>query len=119
MFRAVSDDDARATVEAAWAAGVRYFDTAPVYGAGLAELRLGDALADQPRDTSVISTKIGRIVLDEARPPTTPPPAIFAAGRPNVVVNDYSADATRRSIEDSLTRLRTDRIDIVWVHDVA
>jgi len=119
MFRAVSDDDARATVEAAWAAGVRFFDTAPVYGAGLAELRLGDVLADKPRAAYTLSTKIGRIVLDQERPKTASRPAIFADGRPNVVVNDYSADATLRSIEDSLKRLRTDRLDIVWVHDVA
>jgi D-threo-aldose 1-dehydrogenase len=118
MFRAVADDEAHDTVAAAWAAGVRFFDTAPVYGAGLAELRLGEVLAARPRDSYVLATKVGRIVLDEVRP-RTEPPRMFAAGRPNAVVNDYTADATLRSIEDSLARLRTDRLDIVWVHDVA
>jgi D-threo-aldose 1-dehydrogenase len=95
------------------------FDTAPVYGAGLAELRLGAALADRPRDSYAIASKVGRIVLDEVRPDREVQPAMFAAGRPNVVVNDYTADATLRSIDESLVRLRTDHLDVVWVHDVA
>ena len=119
MFRAVSDDDAQATVQAAWDAGVRLYDTAPVYGAGLSESRLGAALADKPRDEYVLTSKVGRIVLDELRPALDRKPALFADGRANVVVNDYTADATLRSIEQSLTRLRTDRLDVVFVHDVA
>jgi D-threo-aldose 1-dehydrogenase len=119
MFRAVSDEQAQATVQAAWDAGVRLFDTAPVYGAGLSELRLGAALADKPRGEYVLTSKVGRVILEESRPADDPTPTIFADGRPNVVVNDYTADATLRSIEDSLVRLRTDRLDAVFVHDVA
>lgn len=65
MFRAIPDEEARATVEAAWDQGIRYYDTAPFYGAGLAELRLGEVLATKPRDSYVLSTKVGRVILDE------------------------------------------------------
>ncbi|MBY4713154.1 aldo/keto reductase [Burkholderia cepacia] len=123
MFRDIPDAEAIATVEAAWARGIRYFDTAPSYGAGLAESRLGDALAAHRRDDYVISTKVGRLVLDEMEDAKTrdygEKSGIFADGRANRLVSDYSADATLRSIEDSLKRLRTDRLDIVWVHDIA
>ncbi|KVU50041.1 aldo/keto reductase [Burkholderia cepacia] len=123
MFRDIPDEEAIATVEAAWARGIRYFDTAPSYGAGLAEARLGDALAGHRRGDYVISTKVGRIVLDEMEDAKTrdygEKSGIFAQGRANRLVSDYSADATLRSIEDSLKRLRTDRLDIVWVHDIA
>ncbi|MDT0465713.1 aldo/keto reductase [Streptomyces gibsoniae] len=123
MFRAIPDDEAAATVEAAWQHGIRYFDTAPFYGAGLSEIRLGEALTGHPRDAYVLSTKVGRIILDEVEDPAArdlgEKGGLFEHGRPNKIVNDYSADATLRSIEDSLKRLRTDRLDIVWVHDVA
>jgi D-threo-aldose 1-dehydrogenase len=123
MFRAIPEDEALATVEAAWDNGVRYFDNAPIYGAGLAEVRMGAALAGRPRDDYVISTKVGRLVLDEIEDASArdlgEKGGLFEYGRPNKVVNDYSADATLRSIEDSLTRLKTDRIEIAWVHDVA
>ncbi|MFI9103616.1 aldo/keto reductase [Streptomyces fildesensis] len=123
MFRAIPEEEAAATVEAAWDQGIRYFDTAPFYGAGLAEIRLGDVLARHPRDQYTLSTKVGRVVLDELEDPATremgEKGGLFEHGRPNKMVNDYSADATLRSIEDSLTRLRTDRLDIVWVHDIA
>ena len=123
MFRDIPDDEARATVEAAWDDGIRYFDTAPLYGAGLAELRLGEALAERPRADYVISTKVGRLILDEKEDVSARDQGekggLFAHGRDNRVVNDYSYDATLRSIEDSLERLKTDRIDIAWVHDVA
>ncbi|MFG2479212.1 aldo/keto reductase [Streptomyces fagopyri] len=123
MFRAIPEKEAAATVEAAWDQGIRYFDTAPFYGAGLSEIRLGDALARYPRDEFVLSTKVGRVILDEAEDPSArdlgEKGGLFEHGRPNKMVNDYSADATLRSVEDSLERLRTDRLDIVWVHDVA
>lgn len=123
MFRRIPDAEARATVDAAWRDGLRYFDTAPFYGAGLAELRLGEALVDHPRDAYVISTKVGRLVLDELEDVSARDLGekgdVFKYGRANKIVNDYSADATLRSIEGSLQRLRTDRLDIVWVHDVA
>ncbi len=122
MFRDIPEAEARATVEAAWDDGVRYFDNAPFYGAGLAEIRMGEALKDKPRADYVISTKVGRIVLDEIEGSPRDygeKGGVFAHGRPNKVVNDYSEDATYRSIEDSLKRLRTDYIDIAFVHDVA
>ncbi|WP_369044270.1 aldo/keto reductase [Streptomyces sp. Midd1] len=123
MFRAIPDEEAAATVEAAWDQGIRYFDTAPFYGAGLSELRLGEVLARHPREDFVLSTKVGRVILDETEDPAArdlgEKGGLFEHGRPNKMVNDYSADATLRSVEDSLKRLRTDRLDIVWVHDVA
>ncbi|AYZ65247.1 aldo/keto reductase [Burkholderia multivorans] len=123
MFRNIPDEEAAATIEAAWQHGIRLFDTAPSYGAGLAELRLGEALAGHSRDDYVISTKVGRLVLDELEDAKLrdygEKNGIFEHGRPNRLVSDYSADATLRSIEDSLKRLRTDRLDIVWVHDIA
>lgn len=123
MFRAIPEEEALATVEAAWADGIRYFDNAPFYGAGLAEIRMGEALAGKPRDQYVISTKVGRLVLDEIEDVNARDQGekgeVFKHGLPNRVVNDYSEAATLRSIEDSLKRLKTDRIEIAWVHDVA
>lgn len=123
MFRDIPEPQARATVEAAWDDGIRYFDNAPFYGAGLAELRMGEALAGRPRDEYVISTKVGRLVLDEVEDVSArdlgEKGEVFKYGRPNKIVNDYSEAATLRSIEDSLKRLKTDRLEIVWVHDVA
>jgi len=122
MFRAIPEDEAQATVAAAWNAGVRYFDTAPFYGSGLAEIRLGQALSQYNRDDFVLSTKVGRVILDEVEHSTRDlgeKSGVFEHGRPNKMLNDYSADATLRSIEDSLERLQTDRLDIVWIHDIA
>lgn len=116
MFRAIPEDEAQATVEAAWNAGVRYFDTAPFYGSGLSEIRLGHALSQYNRDDFVLSTKVGRVILDEIEDSARDlgeKSGVFEHGRPNKMLNDYSADATLRSIEDSLTRLNTDRLDIV------
>ena len=123
MFRNIPEEEAVATVQAAWQQGTRYFDTAPLYGAGLAEIRLGHALAGYRREEYVLSTKVGRLVLDETEDAASrdmgEKGGLFAFGRPNKIVNDYSADATLRSIEGSLQRLGTDHLDIVWVHDVA
>ena len=123
MFRNIPEEEALATVDAAWEHGVRYFDTAPFYGAGMAEIRLGNALAKRRRDDYVLSSKVGRVILDELEDPATrdlgEKGGLFEFGRPNKMINDYSADATLRSIEDSLQRLNTDRLDIVWVHDIA
>lgn len=123
MFRDIPDSEARATVDVAWNDGIRYFDTAPFYGAGLAEIRLGETLAGKPRRDYVLSTKVGRIILDETVDPSARDLGekgdVFKYGRPNEIVNDYSADGTLRSIEDSLKRLKTDHVEVVWVHDVA
>ena len=123
MYRDIPPDEAIATVDAAWDQGIRFFDTAPLYGAGLAEIRLGEALARRSRDEYVLSTKIGRVILDELEDPLArdmgEKGGLFEFGLKNKIVNDYSADATLRSIDASLQRLKTDRLDIVWVHDVA
>ncbi len=123
MFRDIPESEALATVEAAWNDGIRYYDNAPFYGAGLAEIRMGEALAGKHRGDYVISTKVGRVILDEVEDVTVrdlgEKGEVFKYGRPNRIVNDYSEDATLRSIEDSLKRLDTDHIDIAFVHDVA
>ncbi len=123
MFRDIPEEEALATVEAAWNDGIRYYDNAPFYGAGLAEIRMGRALAGKPRDQYVVSTKVGRLILDEIEDVSARDLGekgdVFKYGLPNKIVNDYTEDATYRSIEDSLKRLKTDYIDIVWVHDIA
>ncbi len=123
MFRNIPEEEAEATVDAAWDNGIRYFDTAPFYGAGLSEMRLGKALAKRKRSDFVLSTKVGRLVLDEVEDAAArdlgEKGGLFVHGRPNKIVNDYTATATLRSIEDSLKRLGTDYLDIVYVHDVA
>ncbi|MGC4051242.1 MAG: aldo/keto reductase [Paludibaculum sp.] len=121
MFRRIPEEEAASTVTAAWQQGVRYFDTAPFYGAGLAESRLGEVLSKQKRNEYVLSTKVGRIILDEIETKRDfgEKTGLFEHGRPNRIVYDYSADGTLRSIEDSLKRLGVDRIDFVWVHDIA
>ncbi len=123
MFRDIPEDEARATVEAAWTDGIRYYDNAPFYGAGLAEIRMGDALKDKPRGEYVISTKVGRYILDEIEDVSAreqgEKAGVFSHGLPNKIVNDYSHDGTLRSIEDSLKRLKTDHIEIAFVHDLA
>ncbi|MGY2288242.1 aldo/keto reductase [Pseudomonas sp. SDO528_S397] len=117
MFRTIDEAEAAATVEAAWNQGIRFFDTAPLYGAGLSETRLGQALAGHHRDEYTLATKVGRLVSDELHGDGHGGP--FSQGNRNKMLSDYSADATLRSIEASLERLRTDRLDIVFVHDVA
>ncbi|RSS83602.1 aldo/keto reductase [Streptomyces sp. WAC06614] len=119
LFRKISEEDAQDTLQAAWDTGIRYYDSAPLYGAGLSEIRLGEALSGRPRDSFVLSTKVGRVVLDEEEPAAHRRTGPYEHGRPNKIVDDWSADATKRSLEDSLRRLRVDRIDIVWVHDIA
>ncbi|MGI5503368.1 aldo/keto reductase [Lentzea sp. CA-135723] len=115
LYRAIPDEEAFGAVSAAWDAGVRYFDTAPHYGLGLSERRLGAVLADRPREEFVISTKVGRVLepsdgigMDDEG---------FAVPRTFRRVRDYSADGVRRSIESSLERLGTDRVEIVYIHD--
>ncbi|MEI6403944.1 MAG: aldo/keto reductase [Actinomycetota bacterium] len=115
LFSAISDDDAAATVDAAWDAGVRFFDTAPLYGNGLSERRLGAALAKRARDEFVLSTKVGRLLREP--PPGTALDTIFVDVPHLDPVFAYSRDAVLRSIDESLTRLGLDRIDVVHVHD--
>ncbi len=115
-FAPVTDEEARRTLEAAWAAGVRYFDTSPWYGLGLSERRIGQFLDDHSPDDYVLSTKIGRILeaTDERKDV-----GIWKRPSPFSYRYDYTADGTRRSIEDSLQRLGVSRIDIVFIHDLS
>jgi len=122
MFRNIPEDEAIATIESAWEQGTRYFDTAPFYGAGLSEIRMGKVLSKHKRNEYVLSTKVGRLILDEIEPSTREfgeKGHLFEFGRPQKIIYDYSASGTQRSIEDSLTRMGVDRIDFVWVHDIA
>ena len=116
LFAPVPEEDATATVRAALEAGLTYVDTAPHYGLGLAERRLGRLLAGLPRDRFVVSTKVGRLVRPLA-PGETADPEGFADSPPAKRVWDLSGDGVRRSLEESLERLGLDRVDIVLVHD--
>lgn len=109
----VSDTDAARTLASAIERGIRFFDVAPLYGGGLAEERLGRALQDLPRDSYVLCTKTG-----VTRPYGQPPMPPGATRRRQFDRWDYSAAATRASVERSLERLRTDRLDVVHLHDV-
>ena len=116
MYRAIADAEAQATVRAAYDAGIRLFDTAPLYGFGLSEHRVGAALRDRPRESFVLSTKVGRLL--EPRHPDTLDQGQFEASLPFAEVYDYGYDGIMRSIEHSLHRLGTWRVDILLVHDL-
>jgi D-threo-aldose 1-dehydrogenase len=118
LFREVDEAEAKDAVAAAWQSGVRYFDTAPHYGLGLAERRVGEALSEYPRSEYVISTKVGRLLAPTSDYPGENDLADgFMVPKDFVRIYDYSGDAIKRSIEDSLRRMNTDYIDIVFVHD--
>jgi D-threo-aldose 1-dehydrogenase len=116
-FTAVTDSEAQQTLEAAWNAGVRYYDVSPWYGLGLAERRFGQFLHNQRRSAYVISSKVGKLL--KASKKAIESNLFPLAGSPNIVEFDYSAAAVRRSIEDSLQRLGIDSLDIVFVHDLS
>ncbi len=116
IYSAVEEQAALDTVDAAYQVGVRYFDTAPLYGSGLSELRLGRGLARYLRDQVVISTKVGWALVP-LEPGQQQAINIFDQALPFRGVMDYSRDAILRSIEDSLKRLNTERIDILLMHD--
>jgi D-threo-aldose 1-dehydrogenase len=114
--QALDDEVALAAIDAAWDHGIRYFDTAPHYGLGLSERRLGQALAGRPREEFVVSTKVGRRLVPtperaDQRDPEFDVPATHER------VRDYSRDGVRRSLDDSMVRLGLDHVDIVYVHD--
>lgn len=118
LYRALTDDQARAVLEAAWDAGIRYYDTAPHYGLGLSERRLGAFLATKPRDEFVLSTKVGRLLVpDPAGAAELDLANDFAVPADLRREWDFSADGIRRSVEESLNRLGLDRVDIVYLHD--
>jgi D-threo-aldose 1-dehydrogenase len=112
----VTQDQGQAIVAAAWDADVRYFDTAPFYGVGAAEHRVGDALRDHDRNEWVLSTKVGRLLRPKTD--TAPSPDGRLSPLPFTVVYDYSYDGIMRSVEDSYQRLGLARIDILYVHDI-
>ena len=101
LYREVPDAQGAALLEHAWAAGLRFYDTAPHYGLGLAERRVGAALRERPRDEVVIATKVGRLIRGD------PPAGVF----------DFSAEGAATSLEESLERMGLDRVDVLHVHD--
>ncbi|MFT3789650.1 MAG: aldo/keto reductase [Rudaea sp.] len=116
LYAAVDEREAHATLAAAWQRGIRYFDTAPFYGHGLSEQRLGDAFATRPRGEFAVSTKVGRLIEADAGRSGRINDGFAVSG--SRAVFDYSRDGVRRSFEASLRRLRLDRVDILLLHDV-
>ncbi|MEP1610437.1 MAG: aldo/keto reductase [Roseobacter sp.] len=117
LYKEISDEAARATLDAAWAGGVRYFDTAPLYGLGLSETRLNSFLRDKPRNEYVLSTKVGRLIQ------ACSPEHRSGVGKWFNVPQrreqfDYTYDGVMRSFEHSFSRLGVDRVDILYVHDL-
>lgn len=114
LFESVDEDQALGVIGRAWEAGIRFFDTAPLYGHGLGELRLGRVLREQPRDEFTLATKVGRLLRADA----PPEPGQAFRGVPAVnPVFDFTYDGVMRSVEESLERLRLSRIDILHIHD--
>ena len=116
LYRRVSEDDAQGALQAAWAAGIRYFDTAPQYGLGRSEQRFGTAVRTWDRRALTLSTKIGRLLVDCGPDEVTP--EAFVDVPQKRIVFDYSYDGVMRSHEASLQRLGIDGVDILLVHDV-
>jgi D-threo-aldose 1-dehydrogenase len=117
LYRAIDPEEAQATLEAAWKAGIRYFDTAPLYGLGLSETRLNRFLYGRKRKDYVLSTKVGRL-LDVCPPKERTGIGKFFDTPSRKERYDYSYDGFMRSIEFSLERLGIDSIDVIFVHDV-
>lgn len=115
LFTPVSDADAEATLAQAWAAGIRFYDTAPLYGFGLAERRVGAFLRQQPRDSYAISTKVGRLL--RAPDGASAEDDYYKGTKAERPVFDFSYDGVMRSVEESLVRLGLDRVDVLLVHD--
>lgn len=116
LYTAITDDQAHATVDAAWDQGIRYFDTAPHYGLGLSERRLGAALAGRPRKEYLLSTKVGRL-LEPINAPGERDNVGFDVPATHKRVWDFSRDGVMRSLEESLERLGVDSVDIAYLHD--
>jgi len=117
LYRETTDEASAAAVDAAWQAGIRYFDTAPHYGLGLSEKRLGAALAQYPRDEYVVSTKVGRLLVPSPETADQLDDGGFIVPAATRREWDYSRGGIMRSVEGSLERLGLDRIDIVYLHD--
>ena len=117
LYRPMTEKEARLTLETVWASGCRYFDTAPLYGLGLSETRLNGFLRPKPRDSYLISTKVGRL-LDVCKPQERSLQSTFFETPSRRERFDYTYDGVMRSLEFSLERLGLDAVDIVFVHDV-
>lgn len=117
LSRETTQSEAEETVQAAWEGGLRYFDTAPHYGLGLSELRLGNLLAQYPRDKFVVSTKVGRLLVPSPETAGQLDTEGFAVPADQKRVWDFSRDGILRSVEASLNRLGLDRIDVLYLHD--
>ncbi len=117
IYRVVTEQDALDTIEAAWAAGIRYFDTSPWYGRGLSELRTGAGLRYRPRDQYVLSSKVGRC-FDAAKPGSEPDLSPWVAPAPFVHYHDYTYDGIMRSYEQSQLRLGMTHYDVGVIHDL-
>lgn len=116
LYRKIEDSDAQATLDAAWDAGIRYFDTAPQYGLGRSEMRFAEALARFDLDQVSLSTKVGRILEDCPTEDVTP--EAFVDVPQKRIVFDFTYDGIMRSYEDSIARMKTDRIDVLFLHDI-
>jgi D-threo-aldose 1-dehydrogenase len=116
LYSAVDEDSAQQTLQRAWALGLRYYDTAPLYGQGLSEQRLGQALRGRERASYQVSTKVGRVLCPDAQAPHEQ--AGYVGGLPFTVHFDYSADGVQRALEGSLGRLGLEHIDIAYIHDI-
>ncbi len=114
LFEEVDETQAIAVIERAWDAGIRSFDTAPLYGHGLAELRLGKVLRQKPRDEFTLASKVGRLLRADVPPE---PGQVFRGVPPVNPMFDFTYDGVMRSFEESLERLGVDRIDILHIHD--
>ncbi|NDL59609.1 aldo/keto reductase [Phytoactinopolyspora mesophila] len=117
LYRAVDDDDAAAAIDEAWRSGIRYFDTAPHYGLGLSERRVGAALRQRPRDQYVVSTKVGRLLEPVPAGSGARDDEGFDVAATHRRIWDFSRDGVLRSVEHSLERLGLDRIDVLFLHD--
>ena len=115
LFDPVLEADSEAALEAAWKAGIRFFDTAPLYGRGVSEERIGKFLKAKPRGEFAFATKVGRLLNKSGKAFIEPP---FTNSADVEVVFDYSADGVKRSIDDSLKRIGLDSIDVVLIHDI-
>ncbi len=117
LYRAVDDDGARSILDAAWDAGIRYYDTAPHYGLGLSERRLGAMLRERPREEYVLSTKVGRLLVPSPGTADRRDDDIFEVPATYRRAWDFTPGGIRRSLEESLERLGLDRVDILYLHD--
>ncbi|MFE6614231.1 aldo/keto reductase [Amycolatopsis sp. NPDC057786] len=116
LFAPLDDETAAGALAAAWDGGIRYYDTSPHYGIGHSERRIGEFLRSRPRDSFVLSTKVGRLLVPQD-PAGKMDPAGFHVPATHRRVRDFTRDGIRRSVEDSLARMGLDRIDVLYLHD--